>query len=248
MAIKLSPDNPTERQFIRVMSGFFRLQKKRIVAATDDRGHIAADFWDKEVTELQNIMRPVLIQAFLDGADWTLTEITTGRKADPVGDLHQAVLDWIEGYNYGLVKGITDTTRSVIERALAPFYSEPGTRSMDVVNAIAKNPAFSPARAEAIAVTETTRAYMEGGRAQADQIAQGGIQMEPVWRTNEDDLVCSICEPRDGRVQGDGWDEIGPAHPRCRCWITYRVARPQKALVIDVLKEVGLLEQSWQPA
>lgn len=241
----LSAENPTEKKMLRELSRFFRLQRKRIEGALNNPVRASLDdmFWEKELIELQNLLAPTLMQAHADGADWILNEIVYGRKADYLGAVNDEALNWITKYSFNLIKGITDTTRSIVERGILNFFNKPGTTTGDIQKFLAQSPAFSLSRAEGIAVTEITRAFMEGGKSARDQIAATGIMTEPVWRTNEDEVVCQICRPRDGKVQGDGWSDIGPAHPRCRCWVTYRVKRSAKAEVLEVLQEIGL----WAP-
>jgi hypothetical protein len=79
---------------------------------------------------------------------------------------------------------------------------------------------YSPVRAEMIAVTETTRAAVEGERALVDALQkESGIAMVPIWQTSNDERVCPICGPKHGKPITDG--QYPPAHPRCRCWVTY---------------------------
>lgn len=84
--------------------------------------------------------------------------------------------------------------------------------------------------------TETTRAYTAGGEfavtvyniGRAD--TPGDFLPEPAlayWHTSQDDRVCPICKPLDGRPR-DEWERVvplgPPAHHVCRCWIDYAVA------------------------
>jgi hypothetical protein len=82
---------------------------------------------------------------------------------------------------------------------------------------------YSPVRAEMIAVTETTRAAVEGERALVEALQkESGIGMAPIWQTSNDERVCPICGPKHGKHITDG--QYPPAHPRCRCWVTYEFA------------------------
>jgi hypothetical protein len=74
-----------------------------------------------------------------------------------------------------------------------------------------------------IAVTEVTRASVEGERAQVRELAAQGVVLVATWQTANDELVCPVCGPRNGRREGDGWDSPPPAHPRCRCWLNHEV-------------------------
>lgn len=84
---------------------------------------------------------------------------------------------------------------------------------------------YSPARASAIAVTETTRAFASGQR---QAYAAEGIKRWQ-WSTNRDDLVCPVCGPLNNKTVAIGESfandqKLGaitqpPAHPNCRCWV-----------------------------
>jgi SPP1 gp7 family putative phage head morphogenesis protein len=80
-----------------------------------------------------------------------------------------------------------------------------------------------------IAVTEITRAYAEGQRLAGEALRQEwpDARVTKTWFTNNDDRVCEICAPLDGKTVALD-DEFGmdiqqpPAHVRCRCWIDTR--------------------------
>jgi hypothetical protein len=82
--------------------------------------------------------------------------------------------------------------------------------------------AFGPSRVENIAVTETTGAASAAGEIAVD--ATVGRNEEDRWFTAEDQRVCPICAPLNGKNRSD-WSRFfpdgPPAHPRCRCWIEY---------------------------
>jgi hypothetical protein len=85
---------------------------------------------------------------------------------------------------------------------------------------------YSPVRAQMIAVTETTRASVEGERALVWQLEkENGVRMTPVWQTANDERVCPICGPKHGKPITDG--QYPPAHPNCRCWVTYEFPEVQ---------------------
>jgi hypothetical protein len=101
---------------------------------------------------------------------------------------------------------------------------------------------YSPVRAQMIAVTETTRAAVEGELEVMREIEKdNGISMVAIWLTANDERVCAICNPMNGEKEagrgGDGkpffiHPESGarlrpPAHPRCRCGIALTFAEVQ---------------------
>jgi hypothetical protein len=82
-------------------------------------------------------------------------------------------------------------------------------------------PVFGKVRAEAIAVTEITRAASAALDEYQAQLDDAGVMMEKVWRTNRDELVCPLCGPLNGKPETE-WGDHGPPprHPRCRCFCT----------------------------
>ncbi len=89
-------------------------------------------------------------------------------------------------------------------------------------------------RAEAIAITETTRAASHGMNLVAAALVTGslmvaaavgtGILTNRFWHTANDDRVCSICSPLDGyeaAIWAGRFPSGPPAHPNCRCYVTY---------------------------
>jgi hypothetical protein len=85
---------------------------------------------------------------------------------------------------------------------------------------------FGPVRAEMISVTEITRAASQGEQQVAKELADAGINMIPIWQTNEDEIVCEICMPRNEQEITDNF--YPPAHPRCRCWVNYKLPKVKK--------------------
>ena len=91
--------------------------------------------------------------------------------------------------------------------------------------------AFSPGRAERIAVYEIGSAYEEGKRMAAGEMARQGLRMEKKWQSAGDGRV----RPAHRENQGAGWigmdevfpdgSEIPPSDPGCRCVGLWRVAR-----------------------
>jgi hypothetical protein len=83
---------------------------------------------------------------------------------------------------------------------------------------------FTAERAASLGVTETTRAITAGERDVIDFIRAGGRVLSGTWRTERDASVCPICRPLDGQPE-DVWSrEVPggpPAHPNCRCDLTW---------------------------
>lgn len=145
--------------------------------------------------------------------DWSLT--------------NSKAADWAHQYAYDLIKGIDQTTRDLTADAITRFVQTPGMTIGDVMNALP----FGESRASMIATTEITRAYAEGNQqAGLDlQAEYPGVRVVKMWFTNNDDLVCPICGPLDGkqvelRAEFAPGLNNPPAHPNCRCWNTTTTA------------------------
>ena len=141
----------------------------------------------------------------------------------PPANLFSQVGAWARQYCGQLVKGVDAITRSQLSMFIQSYVTEGWTMG-ELTEAIGT--IFGEARAMRIAVTEVTRAYVEAARISADEMAALGLPMTEIWETDNDELVCEICAPRQGKVLGDGWtrDDGPPAHPNCRCRIRFEVA------------------------
>lgn len=84
---------------------------------------------------------------------------------------------------------------------------------------------FSRDRAARLAATETTRAISAGeGWARGIAETASGIPLLATWHTEDDASVCPVCSrlnDRDEVFWGDQFPSGPPAHPNCRCWLSY---------------------------
>ena len=145
-------------------------------------------------------------------------------------DVFDDIREWVRSHSFDLITGINSRTLRRVRQAIEQFQTTEGMTRRELEEML--EPSFGPNRASMIAVTETTTAYYEGGRASIEKARQSGVEVVEVWNTNNDGLVCEICGPRHrtaryGGPQGEykyGWEDPPPAHPRCRCWVTYELA------------------------
>ena len=182
--------------------------------------NVPPEFWDEAGRELLQALSPFGERVYLDSARRMLETVSIGVDW---GLVNQAAFDWAETYTYDLVRGINDTSRQALQRAVSSYYRDQLTQG-DLRNRLSS--IFGPVRAEMIARTEVTRAAVEGERATVREIEKEGIRMVEVWQTRNDEIVCPICGPRHGKREGDGWtkNDGPPAHPRCRCWTIHEFA------------------------
>lgn len=136
------------------------------------------------------------------GIDWTLANL--------------AARDWASTYSYELVRGINETSRRVLQRAVSRW-----TESGEPLSVLQKDlvPYFGRRRASMISSTEVTRAYSQ---ANVETFKQNGV-LRHRWNTANDEIVCPICRPLNGQIVTIGSAFTGgitqpPAHVNCRCW------------------------------
>jgi SPP1 gp7 family putative phage head morphogenesis protein len=129
--------------------------------------------------------------------------------------------EWAIEYGRQLTGQLAKTTNERIQREIANFIRN-GETIEQLIDRVQGGYLYSRSRAEAIAITETTRAYAEGNKA---AWKSAGIINKMEWRTANDELVCPVCSPLNGKIvsiDGEFVESIAspPAHTRCRCWLS----------------------------
>jgi hypothetical protein len=174
-------------------------------------------------TGLQAALVPALVEAAMAVGEGLADAI--GPDFDPA-ELATVAAEWAERHAGELAKGITDTTRDLVGRAVSTYQSTPGM-TQEQLSAVLQS-AFSPRRAETIAITEISRAASAATNAYQERLAAAGLTFERVWRTNRDESVCAICDPLNGKAErawAEQYPDGPPAHTRCRCSTTLRRVR-----------------------
>ena len=178
------------------------------------------DFWTDAdfVEELIKVLTEAIKRGALRFTEMVNLEINQGL-------VNKEAAEFIREYAFDLVKNLADTSRAMLQSVIEQFVTTPG---MTIGDVIAQLP-FDETRATLIATTEITRAYAEGQQLAAEQTAKEwpDVPVTKLWHTNMDDRVCPICAPLDGvsaeaEEDFDAEFENPPAHPACRCWISYR--------------------------
>jgi hypothetical protein len=183
-------------------------------------GNVPAAFWEKVAAELNGSFVPFLAQIFLDSAERILPDLPIGVDW---GLVNERAANWARQYSYELIRNITNTSRRATQEAVAAFFERGQTRG-DLEAALTR--LFGPTRASMIAVTEVTRAASNGEREIARELAAEGVEMIPIWQTNNDELVCPICGPRHGKQITD--NAYPPAHVNCRCWVNHELPKVER--------------------
>ncbi len=218
-----------ERELIRLLARLLGRQLDSVIKMVGlARRPVDPSFWNEEVQRMAPPVGDVLgTSAFHAAQEW----VARYQVAPRFEALEQSIFKWADDYGFDLVKGINDTNRQLIADALKKFIDDPDMKLRDFRDLLSRPMGYSPYRAQMIGVTETTRAYYQGGKVMADEVRAAGIQMVAVWHTANDERVCPICGPLNGVREtspGSGvWPGMQgppPAHPNCRCSIGYEVA------------------------
>jgi len=219
------PDIPNrdelERQLTRIMARLLSAYGGRLLEKLGDPPNInnlSPEFWENESQIMLEALRPFLENVYLDAAK---TLMAATPSAVDWALVNEAAVKWASGYAFDLIKGINSTTVQTLQSTLAAYFQHPTT--IGQLEARILEMVASPIRAEMIAVTEITRAASEGEQEIARGLAQQGIEMTPIWQTNNDDIVCPECGPRHDQEITDG--EYPPLHPRCRCWVNHQLPK-----------------------
>ena len=205
-----------EALLARTISRDLRVQLTELMSLLGDPPsvyNVPSSFWENGGSKLRASIEPILRDIYLEQAGTALTETSIGVDW---GLINENAIDWASQYTFGLVRGMTETSRRLLRNSIDAYFRNPTTLG-DLQNRLLS--AFGSQRAEMIAVTEVTRAAAEGEQRVVDQIIADNPGMESIdiWLTNKDDLVCPICAPRQNKPRGSNWTENPPAHPRCRC-------------------------------
>lgn len=176
---------------------------------------LTPEIWNDIQLRYTGALRPELEKIFLAALDELLDEISFALDFDMV---NAAASDWARTYTYELVGGINNTSRTMVQQAVADFFDQ-GLSIDDLRDKLSRT--FGPVRAESIAVTEVTRAVTESGKLMQKELDAQGVRTIPIHNTSNDEKVCPICLPRDQQPITDG--RYAPLHVRCRCWTSYQV-------------------------
>ena len=182
--------------------------------------NVPTEFWQNTSKDLLAAITPFLEKVYLDQAAEFLGSQSIGVDWAAV---NQAASDWASRYSFDLVSGINANTMQTLQTAVSNYYQSGqniGTLEQSITSL------YGPVRAEAISITEITRASAEGEQGLINQILRDNSSLvdDPVWQTNNDDLVCPICGPRNGKRRSSGtWTTPPPAHVRCRCWLNHKL-------------------------
>lgn len=162
-------------------------------------------------------------------------------------ELSDEFIEKMKNRTSDLVDRLDEEAKSVAREVLNSS-KEKGYTANQIEMELAK--AMPRPRAAMIARNETVYAFRAAGLENAKNIAREyDLKMEKIWHCHFDDRTCEICKAMDGKKVGideafpneidgtdgvqygwtrDKWNddgEVSSAHPRCRCYIQYKVIR-----------------------
>lgn len=211
------PDLPTRRtregEIAAALALAWRAWKLRI-----EKNPEAVD-WSRFRDDTEGALILPLVRVYVEAARQLALE--HGVPVD-VRELEQHAQDWASGYVATLAGEITTSTRDMIDRAVIKAKMVDG---MPLIWGIAI--AFNGSRIARIAISETGRAITAGGRAIVRRFSLTNEEtLVPWWYTEADGRVCEICAPLHNQRE-EAWQSMfpagPPAHPRCRCWLEYKI-------------------------
>lgn len=224
-----------ERRIVRALGGASDEALTLIMDALGDDidlSRVTPEIWDEIQRRFSGVLLPELEQLFIDQALRLMDEVRVGIEWDLINTRAQ---NWVLQNLDALTAGVNANSETALRQYVAGFF-ERGVTKGDLEAQITR--LFGPARAETIAITEVTRASVQGELAYGEELRGMGLNLVPIWQTRNDGRVCPICEPLNDRAQGDGWTYPPPIHARDRCFLTYEVISPTKSL--HLLKDCTL--------
>ena len=209
--------NEPLRKFLMTQAS--RIFNEIIVAG---RAMPGAEFWARETGEMSAFLTPYVEDWAEKGIGEAVVAVSNlGVGVDAAVNARAA--EWAGKYSLQLAKGLTDTTKELTKAKLKNWIQS-GKPFPELEKALTEH--IAPKwRARLIAATEVTRAFAEAAHQVAQEVE---VIKEEVWNTAKDERVCPICGPLNGeRKPVDGTFTGGlsgpPAHPNCRCWISYGI-------------------------
>ena len=212
-----------ERKLARVLSKTLREELKKLLdylGDPPDLSKVPNEYWRTGWKLIAKHVEPFLVEYFIQEAMEAMDEVNITL------DLAVINTDAVEWARRNSEKWLQDAFGKTYEgvSALVPQAYEEGWTTKELAKALERY--YSPVRAEMIAVTELTRAQVEGEKAMERRYFEMfGEHLVPIWKTANDDRVCDICNPKPPNAPRNEMpiidDFYPPAHPRCRCRLSY---------------------------
>jgi SPP1 gp7 family putative phage head morphogenesis protein len=228
--VELRKRESAERKAAKEIAAGLKKQQAAVVSAIGENGNVSAA--EQAITESHTTATEALRRALIAGTDLGTSYAIAGLESTGFGMdwtlANTEAQQWAEQHAGQLIKDIDATSLDRVRSAVASWV-ESGAPLSSLIDELA--PTFGPNRASLIATTELTRAYAEGSR----QIYKAsGVVTSWRWETANDNLVCPICGPLNGKVvkidapfnvhlpagmKVDTFD-APPSHVNCRCGVS----------------------------
>ena len=206
--------NEIEKKLSRVLSKGLQGELDKLMGYLGDPpdlNNVPSTYWTSGWKDIQREVEPILVDTYVQSAlELPLVGITIDWDL-----INSSAVNWARTSLVPTLQKMFGNTYAGVSELVPRYFEERWSRA-DLAKHLERY--YSPVRAEMIAITETTRAKVEGEWAAVEEINRRGVILVPTWITQKDERVCPICGPRHGnRITSDR----PPAHPRCRCYVDY---------------------------
>lgn len=208
-----------EREMERKLGHVWREQRDelmRLLGNPPSLANVPQSYWNNGGAAIRKVIVPIFEEIFREQAEALIAQVGIGVDWALI---NQRAADWAIQNTRNFLQGIEETNQKLISNYIGKFYTDGWT--LDDVTSHISDIVFDERRARAIAITETTRAAVQAEVATVNvlEAEYQFLHFKPVWITANDDRVCDICEPKDGKViEGE---DFPPAHVNCRCEVMY---------------------------
>lgn len=226
----LASRNQHEQQFAYGYSLALARQRNRLLAyGVNNLPNRPQAEWERDQEELAAVLFLLMSRPYFESHLGLATQYGLGVSSVTTTEDYRR---WAAGYSRETAGQIVNTSRDIGTKAATTLNGfPPGSQFPTDPQAAAKlRDALTLAgvvddrRSVRTAVTEVTRAITEGERSAARSIAAAlGLMTSPFWVTAQDDAVCPVCRPHDGRSCHAAGVGFPPAHVNCRCYVDWRL-------------------------
>lgn len=189
-------------------------QMGKVAKADGDADHIL-DGLEINTGSLAKALKPIVQSVWQDGAEEAASALPQDRVPEAMLEVvNEAGVTWAEEHTADLVTNIADSTKAFIREAVVQTLNE-GLSTAELAELLTDGYAFSDARAETIARTESAHSLVAGTM---ETWSQSGVVDHAEFDASPD--CCDECEAEDGKEIPFGTDPSEFMHPNCRCGVT----------------------------
>jgi SPP1 gp7 family putative phage head morphogenesis protein len=209
-----------KRFFRRVYGNQFDRVLEAVEEAGDNVQTALATFWATETPRIIRAVLPFYDQVLRTGIEQGAATVNIGVDWDMV---NEAVLDLAREEAQTFAERMVTTGQGATAKAIAQWI-ELGGDMPELIDRVRTT--WTGPRPDTAAVTEVTRLYSQGQRRAWENT---GVVKEWEWMTAEDEMVCPVCNPLNGkRFPISDTTNLPPAHPNCRCDVAPITMTPEE--------------------